>query len=735
MNAKRCGLAMGLTLVVLVTWVAWSGASAHREAASAPAYTSYASGEFFFPPYPSDSDRMGIGGSTGMYNPALQAGWYMDWGASSNPPHPGGMEYARTIYFSIHDTGSICGSYRAPAWQRSQVAESITGTALIDNLRANPGALWLIGNEPDSIYNGNPIMPELYAELYHEVYTFIKAHDPSARVAIGAIVQPSPLRLAYLDKVLNRYQSLHGEKLPTALWNIHLYAFREVACGYGAGTPPGASGNGWPYEWWLWSDASLAAQHLRDMRQWMADRGERDKPLIVTEFGQLIPDDGSWCYGTPLVCITQETSRTTLQNDIHHFLTATDAQIGYPADGNRLIQLWAWYSLNDYPRYGGDLVNLDGTLTPAGQAFAQIASQHFVPYVDLYPIPLVTPTIPLGNDIPISVSLVVQLDNRGNTLARSAPVRFSQYDYTSGLLLASDLITVSQVFTRYGGVQPQVSREWLLAPATVYTLTFEIDPARTITQARRSAQQMTYVMGQPDLAITLLESDYAGVFYWEQPLSATITATVRNVGYTTSTASLMQLSASITGETAYLGQAVAAPALAPGAFVQVAGTQVIPSLGVYVVTATLQPNGPDADTRNNTVTLGLLATAPDLTVTLTSDSNVVYYQGSPITQTLTATIHNRGLVTSYPGGVELSASVASSGTASLGVMLPVPLLPPSGSVVVTSTLVISSPGVHTITATLQYDHVELEPQNNMASLNILSASEQVYLPLVFRAAP
>ena len=222
MNAKRFGLAMGLTLVVLITWMTWSSASARREAESAPAYTSYASGEFFFPPYPSNSDRMGLSGSIGMYNPALQAGWYTDWGANSNPPHPDGAEYARTVYFHIHDTGTICGSRPAPAWQRSQVIETITGTALMDNLRANPGALWLIGNEPDSIYNGSPIMPELYAELYHEFYTFIKSYDPSARLAIGAIVQPSPLRLAYLDKVLNRYQSLYGEKLPTALWNIHL---------------------------------------------------------------------------------------------------------------------------------------------------------------------------------------------------------------------------------------------------------------------------------------------------------------------------------------------------------------------------------------------------------------------------------------------------------------------------------------------------------------------------------
>jgi hypothetical protein len=731
MQIRRQGLAVSLALVVVSIVVGWS---ASVRTASAPTYTSYDSGRFFFPPYPSDSDRMGIAGSVGMYNPALQAGWYTDWGANSNPPHPTGMEYARTVYFHIHDTGTICGSRPAPAWQRSQVTESITGTVLMDNLCANPGALWLIGNEPDSIYNGSPIMPELYAELYHEFYTFIKAHDPSARVAIGAIVQPSPLRLEYLGKVLDHYQSLYGEKLPTELWNIHLYSFREVACDYGAGTPPGASSNGWPYEWWLWSDADLAAQHLRDMRQWMADRGERDKPLIVTEFGQLMPDNGSYCYGSPEVCITQETSRITLQNDITHFLTVTDTQIGYPADGNQLIQLWAWYSLYD-SYYGGDLVNLDGTLTPAGQAFAQIASQHYVPYVDLYPVPLIAPSIPAGSTGPISVSLVAQLDNRGNQAVQSVPVHFAQYDSASGQLLASDLITVSQVFTRYSGLQPQVSQEWLLAPATMYTLTFEIDPAHTINQVRRSAQQLIYLVGQPDLGIMALTGDYGSVFYWDGPVTATITTTIHNLGYTKSVTGALQLSVSITGGTTYQGQ-VTVPALEPDATIDVTSTIVISSLGAYVVTATVLPGGPDASSSNNIASLNLLAAAPDLTITsLTSDDRVVYYQGDSVTQTITATIRNSGTVASFPGQVEFNASILSEGTVYFGQVATVPSLAPGASAPVTTTLVIPSPGLHVVTATVQYDHVELDIQNNTASLSILAASDQLYLPLILHTSP
>ena len=602
-NAKRLGRIAVPALVALMLFVL--GLSTSARAVNAPAFTSYASGEFFFPPYPSDSDRMGIGGSVGMYNPALQAGWYTDWSANVNPPHPGGMEYARVVYFQVNT--NECGINKIPASQRSQVVESITGTALIDNLRVNPGALWLIGNEPDSIFNCSPIMPELYAELYHEFYTFIKAHDPSARVAIGAIVQPSPLRLEYLDKVLNRYRTLYGEKLPTALWNIHLYAFHEYGgVGDGAGVPPGASSNtGWTYTWVQMVDIDILAQNLRAMRQWMANRGERDKPLIVTEFGQVVPDDGSyWLDG---LNFTPQVTRDYLQGSIHHLLTATDSNIGYPADGNRLIQFWAWYSLYD-SFYGGDLVYPDAarTLTPAGQAFTQIASQHFVPYVDLYPVPLITPSIPAGSSGPISVSLVVQFDNRGNRAVSSVPVRFAQYDYASGQLLASDLITVSQVFTRYGGVQPQVSAEWVVTPNTQYVFTFEIDPGHTISQSHRSTQYLAYP-GVTDLAVTSLTSDLPSAFAWISPVTGTVTATIRNVGNLTSSISTAQFSAfNSAAGTGYLLQDLPVPALAPNASTDISTMLVIPSPGLYVVTATVRYD-PDLNMWNNTATFSILA--------------------------------------------------------------------------------------------------------------------------------
>jgi len=93
------------------------------------------------------------------------------------------------------------------------------------------------------------------------------------------------------------------------------------------------------------------------------------------------------------------------------------------------------------------------------------------------------------------------------------------------------------------------------------------------------------------------------------------------------------------------------------------------------------------------------------------------------------------MVASFPGKVEFGASILSGGTVYIGQVEIVPSLAPGASVPVTATLVISSPGLHVVTATVQYDHVELDSQNNTATLNILAATHRLYLPLILRTSP
>jgi hypothetical protein len=583
-----------------------AGLAQYAHAAPGSATNSYRSGDFFFPPYPSAADRFGVAGSVSSYTVGLNAGWYQDWSASANPGHPGYLEYARTIYFTVNTNS--CGTDKQPASQRSQIAESITGTALIDNLRRNPGALWIIGNEPDSIYDCSPIMPDLYAELFHEFDTFIHAHDPSAQVAIGGIVQPSPLRLAYLDEVLNHYQAAYGQPLPTALWNIHLYAFQEIAGQAGAGVPPGtASSTGWTYNWAQTVDIGVLRQNLRAMRQWMADQGQRNKPLIITEFGQVVPDDGS--YTLDGLTFTPQVTRDYLHASTSYFLTATDPLIGDPADGNHLLQLWAWYSLYD-TAYGGRLLNPNGSLTLAGQAFGQVAGSAYTPYLDLYPVPEVTPTLALANGQAVTVTVTVHIDNHGD-MGNSSPVpaRFTRYNAATGQLLATTPVTVTGVLTRYGGLQPQVSASWVITPGSMLTLTFELDPGHTINQARRSPQTLSYLVAYvPDLALTALTGDHGIAFRWTAPLTATFTASVSNGGILTSSTSTVHFRLLAPGGGVVLERTAGVPPLAPGATAQAIAGLPIAAPGVYTVSALITPDaGLDLSAANDMLSVPLFA--------------------------------------------------------------------------------------------------------------------------------
>lgn len=251
----------------------------------------------------------------------LNAGWYHDLQTSVTPSRPGGMEYVQTIWVS--------GTSYHP--DLATIGEAV------DN---NPGSIWAIGNEPDSPWQGN-CLPEEYAAVYNELYTFIKSRDPDARIAIGAVIQPTPLRLQYLDMIVEAYQEQYGEMIPVDVWNIHNMILREERGSWGANIPPGIDVNqGQLYRIRDNDNLDIFKQHIVDFRKWMAQNGQRDKPLMISEYGVLMPE----LYG-----FTPERVRDFMYQTFDFMLTATDPDLGYPADDNRLVQRWAWYSLNDEP--------------------------------------------------------------------------------------------------------------------------------------------------------------------------------------------------------------------------------------------------------------------------------------------------------------------------------------------------------------------------------------------------
>jgi hypothetical protein len=98
----------------------------------------------------------------------------------------------------------------------------------------------------------------------------------------------------------------------------------------------------------------------------MKDRGQQNKPLIVSEYGILMPND----YGFP-----PERVRDFMLGTFRIFETTIDPDLGYPADGHRLVQRWCWFSLADtrYPT-GNLIVAESGALTLVGEAFAAYAA-------------------------------------------------------------------------------------------------------------------------------------------------------------------------------------------------------------------------------------------------------------------------------------------------------------------------------------------------------------------------
>jgi len=282
---------------------------------------------------------------TGELARQLGLGWYLNWRVIPNGVVSSDVAYVPMI--RIRDGQPDPG-----------------GQALLSAIDALPGALWLIGNEPDVEWQDG-VPADRYAQIYHDLYHQIKGRDPASQVAIGGVSQPTPLRLRYLDQILNAYQARYGEPMPVDVWNVHNFILREERDSWGVGIPPGMSErSGRLREIDDHDDMAIFRQQIVDFRRWMAQHGQQNKPLIVTEYGILMPSE----YGFPPAQVEQ-----FMIDTFEYFRTAADPALGYAADGYRLVQRWCWFSLSDERYPTGNLVHPDSSLTRLGQAFSAYA--------------------------------------------------------------------------------------------------------------------------------------------------------------------------------------------------------------------------------------------------------------------------------------------------------------------------------------------------------------------------
>jgi hypothetical protein len=226
------------------------------------------------------------------------------------------------------------------------------------------------------------------------------------------LVEVTPLRLKYLDAVLSAYASQNGgAHMPVDVWTVHIYILPEgVAWGahYPVGITPTAQTPAMAYAINMHDNQTIFQQQVRDMRNWMSQNGYRDTPLIFTEFGILYPSDYRDEYGNDF---SAPRVNAFMNGVFDFFRTATDANTGYPADGNRLVQAWAWYSTADTAFNGRLFDPATGALTSIGQNYSNYTRARG-PDLLVSKLPQQAAFSPGG---PVTATLTAYVYNRGYT--------------------------------------------------------------------------------------------------------------------------------------------------------------------------------------------------------------------------------------------------------------------------------------------------------------------------------
>jgi hypothetical protein len=399
----------------------------------------------------------------------LRSSWFSNWVVEWSPETVNGMEFVQTVRLHQTKTGPNWNDpYVEPYTYTIQSPPGATLAESLNNLRliaaANPGLLWVVGNEierEDWTSNGvyterqDEILPELYAVAYHQIQGAIRAGDPTAQVAIGGLIQATPLRLQYLDRVWNEYVGLYGVSMPVDVWNIHAFVLPErrhyegcTNC-WGAGVPAGIEGV-WEGELYTAQDNKdfgIAREHLIAFREWMRDKGQRNKPLIISEYGVLMPPEYSGFS-------FEEVRDEFMYPSFDFLLNQKDPDLGYPADDNRLVQRVLWFSLDyDKLRYDsavGDYVHFfNGYLFYSGLEDGQQPGMaelgmFWEAYVTDVPLTVdLRPAVPWSEPIvvpwtgePVTATIDVEISNSGSI---SVTDRFTvEFHEDGGPLIGAD---------------------------------------------------------------------------------------------------------------------------------------------------------------------------------------------------------------------------------------------------------------------------------------------------------
>lgn len=241
----------------------------------------------------------------------------------------------------------------------------------------------------------------------------------------------------------------------------------------------------------------LIEQQVRDFRQWMASKGQRNKPLINTEYGILMTEDLGFDY--PRV-------RTFMLNSFDRFLNnMRDPQLGMPDDDNRLLQQWFWYALSQDTFEGrtsatGLFDGSTGALKPLGQDFINYVGPLYTTYTDLGVSPLrLEPVWPLFSGEQALVRLRSGVYNQGNLPSGASVARLE-----SGGSAVKDWNIPGLPMRTDPGALANLSHEWRQLVNSPTNITMTADVNQQVADACRGNNTRTATLTPPaltDLAV------------------------------------------------------------------------------------------------------------------------------------------------------------------------------------------------------------------------------------------
>ncbi|MDF1513297.1 MAG: hypothetical protein P1S60_05765 [Anaerolineae bacterium] len=470
--------------------------------------------------------RLGVGGAQRPLTDyptdtlaSLRTEWFIDWSVRTDRLQslPNAMQYAPSIFikqWKWENAVPKLVDWDAPYADPPTYTINPPLQTLAQLAVQYPGQLWLAGNEIErrdwqtdsgGSMGQQEILPELYAQAYHAIYTTIKTADPTARIANGSIILPSPLRLEYLSKVWDAYYDLYDAPMPVDVWQIHLYLLQEKRYEWGADIPAGSSATTGLYAYPTYEevvrvnkDFSKVPGLVRDMRSWMKAHGQQDKPLIISEYGINMPD---WIL--PGEFDPDDIYTEYLEPSLDYLMHESDTALGYPADDYRLVQSVWWWSLDAdngdyegatfYQAYNGNLLYsgiMSPTHSPNPMGISALGS-YWVDYVsavtetvNLKPLSL-EPRTPVYSTAgqPVTVSLELLVSNGGN-VAVTQPFSVTLTDQEVSQQIGA--LTVTAPVEGCGGVVEVTGVLWLDLDPGPHTVQVTVDGSGLITETNET---------------------------------------------------------------------------------------------------------------------------------------------------------------------------------------------------------------------------------------------------------